>query len=52
MLPITCEEEAREGSREELIGTSAVVILAGMKRLVVHAAVVCVSAHIPSIPLA
>jgi hypothetical protein len=29
MLPITCKEEDREGSKEELIGTSAVVMTSG-----------------------
>jgi hypothetical protein len=29
MLPIACEEDVGEGSREELIGTSAVVVING-----------------------
>jgi hypothetical protein len=33
MLLIACEEEAREGSTEELIGTSAVVMTSGREEV-------------------
>jgi hypothetical protein len=29
MLPITYEEDAGEGSRDELIGTSAILVISG-----------------------